>query len=66
VNSNITIEKLDAVIERVSSATYAEAKQALLECDGDVIEAVILLELQKGFYITINTLSLIIQEIFLF
>jgi membrane-associated HD superfamily phosphohydrolase len=48
VNSNITIEKLDAVIERVSSTTYAEAKQALLECDGDVIEAVILLELQKG------------------
>ncbi len=49
MNSNITIEKLDAVIERVSSTTYAEAKQALLECDGDVIEAVILLELQKGF-----------------
>jgi phosphate uptake regulator len=49
VNSNITIEKLDAVIERVSSTTYAEAKQALLECDGDVIEAVILLEYQKGF-----------------
>ena len=49
MNSNITIEKLDAVIERVSSTTYAEAKQALLECDGDVIEAVILLELRKGF-----------------
>lgn len=49
MNSNITIEKLDAVIERVSSTTYAEAKQALLDCQGDVIEAVILLELEKGF-----------------
>ncbi|HSQ87890.1 DUF4342 domain-containing protein [Romboutsia sp.] len=48
MNSNITIEKLDVVIERVSGATYAEAKQALLDCDGDVIEAVILLESQKG------------------
>ena len=49
MNSNITIEKLDAVIERVSSTTYAEAKQALLDCQGDVIEAVILLELEKDF-----------------
>jgi membrane-associated HD superfamily phosphohydrolase len=49
VNNNITIEKLDAVIERVNSATYAEAKKALLDCDGDVIEAVILLESVKGF-----------------
>lgn len=49
MSSNVTIEKLDAVIERVLGATYAEAKQALLECEGDVIEAVILLESQKGF-----------------
>ncbi len=49
MNNNITIEKLDAVIERVNSATYAEAKKALLDCDGDVIEAVILLESVKGF-----------------
>lgn len=49
MSSNVTIEKLDAVIERVLGTTYAEAKQALLECEGDVIEAVILLESQKGF-----------------
>lgn len=49
MSSNITIEKLDAVTERVPNATYADAKKALLECDGDVIEAVILLESQKGF-----------------
>lgn len=49
MSSNISIEKLDAVTERVPNATYADAKKALLECDGDVIEAVILLESQKGF-----------------
>lgn len=49
MSSNISIEKLDAVTERVQNATYADAKKALLECDGDVIEAVILLESQKGF-----------------
>ncbi|MGL4912696.1 MAG: DUF4342 domain-containing protein [Romboutsia sp.] len=49
MSSDITIEKLDAVTERVPNATYAEAKKALSECDGDVIEAVILLESQKGF-----------------
>ncbi|MCR8746599.1 DUF4342 domain-containing protein [Romboutsia lituseburensis] len=49
MSSNITIEKLDAVTERVPNATYADAKKALLECNGDVIEAVILLESQKGF-----------------
>lgn len=42
--SNITIEKLDAILERVPSATYSEAKEALLQSDGDVIEAIILLE----------------------
>ena len=64
MNSNITIEKLDAVIERVSSTTYAEAKQALLECDGDVIEAVILLELQKGFGSKTKQAKKTMEEVF--
>ncbi|RDY23956.1 DUF4342 domain-containing protein [Romboutsia maritimum] len=42
--NKITIEDVDAVFERIPSATYSEAKQALLECDGDVVEAIILLE----------------------
>lgn len=49
MNSNVTIEKLDAVIERVPNATYAQAKQALCDCEGDVIEAVISLESQNAF-----------------
>lgn len=42
--SNVTIEKLDAILERVPSATYSDAKDALVKCNGDVIEAIILLE----------------------
>ncbi|MEG1310367.1 MAG: DUF4342 domain-containing protein [Romboutsia sp.] len=44
MSSNITIEKMDAVISRVPSATYAQVKEALINCDGDVVEAVISLE----------------------
>lgn len=42
--SNITIEKLDAILERVPSATYSQAKEALIQSSGDVIEAIIYLE----------------------
>lgn len=42
--SKITIEAIDQVMERVSGATYAQVKEALLKTDGDVIEAIILLE----------------------
>lgn len=44
MNSNITIEQMDAVISRVPNATYAQVKQALTDSNGDVIEAVIALE----------------------
>ena len=42
--NEITIENIDAVIQRVPSATYAEAKQALIDHNGDVIESIIALE----------------------
>ena len=42
--SKITIEAIDQVMERVPGATYAQIKEALLKTDGDVIEAIILLE----------------------
>ncbi|EQG76162.1 UBA/TS-N domain protein [Clostridioides difficile DA00165] len=45
MSSNITIEMVDSVFERVPGATYAEAKEALVMCNGDVIEAVIYLEI---------------------
>lgn len=48
MNNNITIEKIDAVISRIPNATYSQAKEALVECEGDVIEAVILLESKKS------------------
>jgi hypothetical protein len=44
VSNEITIEKIDAVIQRVPNATYAEAKQALIDHNGDVIESIIALE----------------------
>jgi hypothetical protein len=44
VSNEITIEKIDAVIQRVPNITYAQAKQALIEHNGDVIESIISLE----------------------
>ena len=42
--SKITIEAIDQVMERVPGATYAEVKEALIKSDGDVIDAIILLQ----------------------
>ena len=47
MSNEITIEKIDAVIQRVPSATYAEAKQALIDHNGDVIESIIALIYQR-------------------
>ena len=44
MSSIVTIEKMDAIIQRVPGTTYGEAKQALVDCNGDVIEAIVLLE----------------------
>ena len=44
MSNEITIEKIDTVIQRVPNVTYAESKQALLEHNGDVIESIIALE----------------------
>ena len=40
---DITIEQIDTVVAR-TSATFKEAKEALEETNGDVIEAIILIE----------------------
>ncbi|SFE15269.1 DUF4342 domain-containing protein [Peptostreptococcus sp. D1] len=42
--TTISIEKVDAVLERVPFATYKEAKEALEKTNGDVLEAIILIE----------------------
>ena len=47
MSNEITIEKIDAVIQRVPSATYTQAKKALMDHNGDVIEAIISLESNK-------------------
>lgn len=44
MSNEITIEKIDVVIQRVPNITYAQAKQALIEHNGDVIESIISLE----------------------
>ncbi|MGL5346493.1 MAG: DUF4342 domain-containing protein [Peptostreptococcaceae bacterium] len=44
MNNVVTIEKMDAIIQRVPGTTYANAKQALLDSEGDVIQAIIELE----------------------
>ena len=42
--SKITIEAIDQDMERVPGATYAEVREALIKSDGDVIDAIILLQ----------------------
>ncbi len=42
--SKITIETIDQVMARVPDATYAQVKEALIKCDGDVVDAIILLQ----------------------
>ncbi|MDD7183186.1 DUF4342 domain-containing protein [Peptostreptococcus porci] len=42
--TTISIEKVDAVLERVPFATYKEAKEALEKTNGDVLEAIIFIE----------------------
>ena len=42
--SKITIEAIDQVMERVPGATYVQVKEALLKTDGDVVDAIILLQ----------------------
>ena len=48
MSNKITIESIDAVYQRIPNATYSEAKEALQACDGDVVEAIILLESKKS------------------
>ena len=42
--AQITIEMVDQVMERLPYVTYKEAKEALLKTNGDVLEAIILIE----------------------
>lgn len=45
--TDITLEKIDQILERVPNATYKEAKEALLVTDGDILDAIIYLEQNK-------------------
>lgn len=45
--ADITLEKIDQVLERVPNATYKEVKEALLVTDGDIVDAIIYLEQNK-------------------
>lgn len=42
--SKITIEAIDQVMERVPGVTYSQVKEALEKCDGNVVDAIILLQ----------------------
>lgn len=45
--TDITLEKIDQVLERVPGASYKEAKEALVVTDGDILDAIIYLEQNK-------------------
>lgn len=51
--TNITLENIDKVLERVPNASYAQAKEALIVTDGNVLDAIIYLE-QSGKSSTIK------------
>lgn len=40
---NITLEQIDLIMQR-ANVSYAEAKEALIQTNGDVVEALLLLE----------------------
>jgi hypothetical protein len=44
MNNNVTLEQIDKVLERFPNISYAEAKEALIIADGDIIDAIIYLE----------------------
>lgn len=46
--SDITIEMVDKVMERVPSASYKEIKEALIHSEGDILDAIIYLEETSG------------------
>ena len=72
--SKITIEAIDQVMERVPGATYAEVREALIKSDGDVIDAIILLQenstekenKNKKSIIYINILIVLVISIFVY
>ena len=47
MNNEITVEMVDQVMERVPNASYKEVREALIKSDGDVVDAIILLEDEK-------------------
>ena len=47
MSNNITIEMVDQVLERVPNASYKDVKEALIQTDGNILEAIIALE-EKG------------------
>ncbi|CEN79541.1 DUF4342 domain-containing protein [Paraclostridium sordellii] len=45
--TDVTLEKIDQVLERVPSASYAQAKEALIISNGNIVDAIIYLEQSK-------------------
>lgn len=50
--AQITIDMVDDVMERLPHVSYKEAKEALIKTDGDVLDAIILLDEEKKFSIS--------------
>ncbi len=50
--AEITIEMVDDVMERLPRVSYKEAKEALISTEGNVLEAVILLDKENNFSIS--------------
>ena len=50
--TQITIEMVDDVIERLPNVSYKDAKEALIKTDGNVLDAIILLDGDKKFSIS--------------
>lgn len=64
MNNVVTIEKMDAIIQRVPGTTYADAKQALLDCEGDIIQSIILLESKNSTESKAKHAKKVVEDVF--
>lgn len=61
MNNSITLEKVDKILERFPEISYAQAKDALVIANGDIIDAIIYLEQSKK--ITKNKIKVKAEEV---
>ena len=63
MSNYITMEKIDMIMSRVSNITYAQAKDALVQANGEVIDAIIMLESSCKFSNATNRAKKVMDDV---